>query len=102
MPIKRFSSLRNATNGVLVGKIAKNFFWRGYYNGVQLLLSEIPGSASDLLNLIYSKLPYYMKFSRYVLHEFRDFKNKSRILSDAKSKCREHNMTRKLSDTLSK
>ena len=47
MPLQRFSSLRNATNGVLEGKIGKNFFWRvgGYCNGVQPPLSEIPGSA---------------------------------------------------------
>ena len=39
-----------------------------------------------------------MKFSRHVkLREFRDLKKESRNLSDAKIKCRENNMTRKLS-----
>ena len=40
-----------------------------------------------------------MKFSRHV--NFANFANerKSRNLSDANNKCREHNMTRKLSDS---
>ena len=51
MPLQYFSSLRNATNGVLEGQIGKNFFWwvGDYCNGVQPPLSEIPGSAPDYI-----------------------------------------------------
>ena len=46
-------------------------------------------------------LPYYMKLSRNIFANFAIFQ-KSRNLSDAKNRCREHNMTRKLSDILDK
>ena len=48
----------------------------------------------------FSRVPYYMKFSRHV--NFANLaiqKKKSRNLSDANNKCREHNMTRKSSDS---
>jgi len=65
MPSQRFSSLRNAGNGVLEEKLG-NIFWgegeggmvpdplkrlrkddEGYVNSVQPPLSEIPGPAPD-------------------------------------------------------
>lgn len=45
------------------------------------------------------RLPYNTKFSRHIFANFAIFQ-KSRNLSDAKNKCREHNVTRKLSDIL--
>ena len=44
-------------------------------------------------------IPYYMKFSRHVNFANFAIQKKSRNLSDAKIKCRENDMTRKLSDS---
>ena len=43
------------------------------------------------------EIPYYMKFSRHVNFANFAIQKKSRNLSDAKTKYRENNMTRKLS-----
>ena len=44
-------------------------------------------------------LPYYMKFSRHVNFANFAIQRKSRNESDANNECREHNMTRELSDS---
>ena len=49
-------------------------------------------------------IPYYRKLSRHwlVFVNFASSKKKTRNLSDAKNKCREHKMTQKLSNTQGK